>query len=464
MKTLNHPGQKLGLVALAMLVASACTESTTSPDRAPVRANFVAASGATDKHIFSFKGSMSADFKSRVEAKGGKVEKVYNQIDVAVVKGLSDADAQSIAGNRAEVTRDVLRQMVPTLEQAQGSIQSLPDGVVPDFTAKSPLTAAFLGFQWDMHQIHAPEAWAAGRTGDPGVRVAILDTGLDPDHIDQSGTVIDQASSIAFTPSVSGPPDWADDHFHGTHVGGTVTTNNIGTAGVAPNVTLIAVKVLNAAGSGTDADVIAGIIYATDVGAQVINMSLGEYGPKNDGSPPTHTAFNRAINYAHRHGVLVVSSAGNDDIDLQHDGNNIALPCEAGVGMCISSTGPTDTKSSFSNYGTNAINVAAPGGEFGPALTSFVLSPCSSHTVNPALAVCHDRVHYLFVIGTSQAAPHVSGLGALLDSQYGGGLNASQLITRIQQGADDIGKPGTDPLYGKGRINVFTTLSRAPTP
>ena len=79
-------------------------------------------------------------------------------------------------------------------------------------------------------------------------------------------------------------------------------------------------------------------------------------------------------------------------------------------------------------------------------------------------SACKTKNRYLFVIGTSQAAPHVSGLRALLDSQFGGAANASQLITRIQQGADDIGKPGTDPFFGKGRINVLNTLSRAPTP
>jgi lantibiotic leader peptide-processing serine protease len=453
-----------GALTLAAALLSGCSDPATSPEKgSSVRPTLAASSGPTDKHIFSFKGSVSADFASKVEAKGGKVEKVYKEIDVAVTKGLSDADAAAIGGN-ADVMRDVPRRMVPTLEEAQGSVLALPDAVVPEFTAKSPLTAFFLPQQWNMHIIQAPQAWAAGRTGDPTVRVAILDTGLDPDHIDQNGTVIDVASSTAFAPSVAGPPIWADDHFHGTHVGGIVTTNNIGTAGVAPNVTLIAVKVLDFTGFGTDAQVIAGIIHATDVGAQVINMSLGEYGPKNDGSPPTHTAFNRAINYAHRHGVLVVSSAGNSDIDLQHDKNNIALPCEAGVQMCISATNPADGKAFYSNYGTNAINVGAPGGDVSAPPASFVLSPCSSRSVMPGLAACKTRDRYLFVIGTSQAAPHVSGLGALLDSQYGGDLNASQLITRIQQGADDIGKPGTDPFFGKGRINVFTTLSRAPTP
>src|SRR5205814_6884130 len=129
--------------------------------------------------------------------------------------------------------------------------------------------------------------------------VAILDTGLDPDHIDQNGTVIDQASSIAFTPSTNGPPTWADDHFHGTHVGGIVTTNNIGTAGVAPNVTLIAVKVLNAAGNGSFSDIIAGLIWAATVHADVANMSLGAFFPKNGqlGTSQLAAALNRAVNY-----------------------------------------------------------------------------------------------------------------------------------------------------------------------
>jgi lantibiotic leader peptide-processing serine protease len=461
MKLRNHPVLVLGGV-LTLLFSSGCNDPVTSPSRAPASAGVVISSGMTDSHIFSMSGAVPADFARRVEAKGGKVSQVFREIGVVVTRGLSDADAQAVAGKGNEVTRDVLRQMVPTLQQARGSIKSLPRG----FAATSilpPQAAFFLPLQWNMQQIHAPEAWNTGKTGIPGVRVAILDTGLDPDHLDQFG-LIDEVNSIAFAPSVTGPPEWADDHFHGTHVGGIVTSNNFGTAGVAPNVTLIAVKVLNATGYGTDAQVIAGIIYATTVGAQVINMSLGDYGPKNNGSPPTHTAFNRSINYAHRHGVLVVSSAGNDDIDLQHDKNSIALPCEAGVQMCISATNPADAKAFYSNYGTNAINVAAPGGDLSAPPLSAVLSPCSSRSALADLAPCKDRVSYLFVIGTSQAAPHVSGLGAYLDSQYGGDLNASQLITRIQQGADDIGKPGTDPFFGKGRINVLTTLNRAPTP
>jgi lantibiotic leader peptide-processing serine protease len=313
------------------------------------------------------------------------------------------------------------------------------------------------GFQWDMQRIQADAAWAQGRTGIPTVRVAILDTGLDPDHIDQNGTVIDQASSFAFVQSLSPTgPRWSDDQFHGTHVGGTVTTNNIGVAGVAPNVTLVAVKVLNASGSGSFADIISGIYYATNAHVQVINMSIGAYLPRGGREVAQIIRLTtRAVNYAHAHDVLVVSAAGNENTDLQHDQNNIELPCETGVQLCVSATGQTDTKASYSNYGTNSIDVAAPGGD----IDRSVLSLCSSHSVLPQLAACRSRRRYLFLAGTSMAAPHVAGLGAFLDSQFGGTLTASQMITSIEQHADDLGKPGADEFFGKGRINVLKTVN-----
>jgi subtilisin family serine protease len=375
-------------------------------------------------------------------------------IGVVVTTGLSDADAAAIAGKNA-VTRDYVGQWVSDSVSLSSATVSTPIDVT---SAKPPQTAAFLSLQWNMFQIHAPEAWT-NHTGIPSVRVAILDTGIDPDHLDMQG-LIDVAASRAFVPSTMGPPAWADDYFHGTFVSSIVTSNNFGVAGVAPNVTLIAVKVLGATGSGPVGAIIAGIYYATDVGAQVINMSLGLGLPKNaPGASTLLSAFNRAINYAHAHGVLVVSAAGNEAIDLQHDRNFVELPCEAGVQVCVSATGNGDTHASYSNFGVSAINVAAPGGDGPPSTATWILGPCSSRSSVPQFAGCKNRVSYIIATGTSASAPHVSGLGALLDSQFGGTLNGSQLLTLIQQNADDIGKPGTDQFFGKGRINVFNTVN-----
>jgi lantibiotic leader peptide-processing serine protease len=451
------------LLACGVLALAACADpvANVAAVARPVAGSLQSIAGSpvpTDQHVFLMNGnSIPTNFAAAVAAAGGTLVRVHNEIGVAVVKGLTDAAANDLAQGNGKVERDLMVQWVPTLENLQGYVG---DETAPVSAASlhPPQGAAFLSQQWNMFQIHAPEAWSTpAGSGIPSVRVAIIDTGLDPDHIDATG-LIDAASSIAFTPSASGPPAWADDNFHGTHVGGIVTTNNIGTAGVAPNVTLIAIKVLNASGSGTFADAIAGLIWAANVHANVANLSLGALFPKN-GSGQLVAALNKAVNYANAHGVLVVSAAGNNAADLQHDQNYIQTPCESGTGMCVASTGPGDQHSSFSNYGVSAINVAAPGGEFGAAATHFVLSPCSSRTINPALAACKSRLRYLYVIGTSQATPHVSGLAALLDSQYGGTLTPAQLQTKLQQCSDDLGKSGADPYFGQGRINAFKTVT-----
>jgi subtilisin family serine protease len=453
------------ILTCGVLALAACSDPVTSPPLQVRTAMSLSRSigtpaTPTDQHIFVMNGnSIPANFAASVAAAGGTLVRVHEAIGVAVVKGLKDAAANDIARGIAKVDRDLMVQWVPTLQDVQGYVaDDAPP--VPAQSLLPPQSAFFLSQQWNMFQIHAPEAWSTpAGSGIPSVRVAIIDTGLDPDHIDATG-LIDVASSVAFTPSLSGPPAWADDHFHGTHVGGIVTTNNIGTAGVAPNVTLIAIKVLNSTGSGSFADVIAGLLWAADVHANVANLSLGALFPKN-GSGQLVAALNKAVNYANAHGVLVVVGAGNNAADLQHDENYIEIPCESGTGMCISSTAPGDQHSSFSNYGVSAINVAAPGGEFAPAPASYVLSPCSSRSVNPGLAACKSRARYLYAIGTSQATPHVSGLAALLDSQYGGTANPAQLQERLQQCSDDIGKTGADPLFGQGRINALKTVTGA---
>jgi lantibiotic leader peptide-processing serine protease len=411
-----------------------------------------------DHFVVEYAGAVD-NLQSAVAAMGGSLDRVHQNIRLARVSGLSDDQAAELArvpGVRS-VTRDVILQWIPDVEPV--STTSLADAVPQ---GHDPTDAFFFDIQWNMHIINADDAWDAGYFSNPGIRVAIIDTGIDPFHQDIAG-LVDEGSSIAFTPSLNPlGPDWGDDHWHGTHVGGTVVTNGIGTSGVAPHTTLIAVKVLDVTGSGSFEDVIAGIVHSADVNANVINMSLGAIFPKNvPGGGQLVAALNKAVNYAQSRGSLVVSAAGNAALDLDRSGNLTAVPCESGAGMCISSTGPTDELASYSNYGHSAINIAAPGGDFivtGNPETSTVLAPCS--TLSLVIPICQLGGFYVFAQGTSMAAPHVAGAAALLDAQHDGDLNPGQLRTRLQQSADDLGKPGADPFYGHGRLNVFEAVTR----
>jgi subtilisin family serine protease len=460
---------------VAVLVAGAvslgaCTEAPvgTAPQVGPSLAiSNEASQTIADQHVFTLHGGRAtSEITAAVTAAGGTVRYSMDAIGVVLTRGLSNAAAAKIASGKAVVANDLQARWVPSLQMM--GIESIPADALGELKGASllpPQAAAFKAYQWNMRITDTDDAWAQGKTGLPSVRVAILDTGLDAYHIDQMG-LIDMANSIAFVPSKTGPPLWEDDNFHGTHVGGIVTSNNFGVAGVAPNVTLVAVKVLDEHGDGSLGDVIAGIYYAADIGVEVINMSLGATFPKNEAQGVV-PAFNRAVNYAHGKGVFIAAASGNDGEDLQHNANRVSVPCETGVLTCISATGPADELAPYSNYGTNAINNAAPGGDFTMGgVLGMVLSLCSSHSTDPYLAGCKPQdtpfgfvgTNYVFAEGTSMASPHVAGLGALLDSQYGGSLNGSQIITAIQQSADDLGKPGADAFYGKGRMNTCRTL------
>ena len=412
--------------------------------------------GSTQVHIVVTTGGIPSGFAARVAALGGQVERFHPEISLAVTRGLSDAAAAELAafGDVETVARDVAVRFVPSVDLAELAVAYLPAAAEP--ASHDPADAFFFDSQWNMRAIDADLAWEEGFVGDPDVRVAIVDTGLDPDHIDFEG-LIDEVSSAAFVRSRRGPPDWADDHTHGTHVGGTVVTNGLGTSGVAPHTTLIAVKVCDFRGFCLFNHIIAGIVHAADEGADVINLSLGG-SIARPGLGPLFAALNRAVNYAHARGALVVSAAGNSAQDLDHNGAVINTPCESGVGMCVAATGPLDTRAFYSNFGRSAIDVAAPGGDrrvTGNPGTSMVLGPCSSRVATfPLSFACAGGSAYVFLQGTSMAAPHVAGTAALLDAQHGGALNGSQLRTRLQQRADDLGEPGTDPAYGKGRINA----------
>ncbi|MDR5684059.1 MAG: S8 family serine peptidase [Armatimonadota bacterium] len=473
----------LGFVVVA-LVASACGSAgvlnPTAQEAAGGAAQTSQATPRAGEYLVMFRtpNTLPAGAEQMIQRAGGAVERLLPQIGVAIARSdRSDfAEALRRESTVQRVAQDLEVQWIPSRIETWVAEERPGQSSVTH-----PTGAFFFPQQWNLRAIQAPEAWAAGHLGSPGVAVAVLDTGIDYTHLDLAGRV-DLNRSKSFVPTdpvPAGAHEVADLHFHGTHVAGIIACNAVGTACVAPNATLIGVKVLNLEGRGTFAAVISGIVHAADVGADVINMSLGarfprscvfedEEGNRVNEQPACATliaALNRATNYAHSKGVLVISSAGNSATNADRNRDIIIVPAQSSNVVGVSATGPVnqenfDAMAFYTDYGFSLVDVAAPGGGGTPPPISNVLdaviSPCSSFSLLPGLALCRTSPpRYVRARGTSMAAPHAAGVAALIDSLAGGGMNGAQLRSRLQQSADDLGRVGRDEFYGMGRVNAF---------
>jgi subtilisin family serine protease len=279
---------------------------------------------------------------------------------------------------------------------------------------------------------------------------------------------------------------------HGTNVATQVSSKAAALAGVTSRTTLVGVKVLGANGYGTLSDILDGVVFAVDSAhADVANMSLGG-GFLKSANDSAVALINQTFNYAKRKGMLIVVAAGNSSIDLQHNRNAYATYCDAPHVICVSSVGPTlatsvnlDEPAYYTNFGKNSVDIAAPGGNadaangFTPSrwpwtapapspftgndVASWIWAYCAKQKLvivknadgingDLFLTACIAGNRIFPYIGTSQAAPHVAGLAALLIAENGKG-NPQQIKRLIQKSADPI-----DAAYGRGRISVKNAL------
>jgi subtilisin family serine protease len=429
--------------------------------------------GTAQTYIVLFKGqAVPTDAASVFAAAGGTLVYSYDQIGVAIAR----SDSATFSANLLNDSR------IQGASATAGFATQLNDNTTADSTGvpavntPAPGNDNLSGLQWDMVQIHAPEARAING-GSPSVLVGDIDTGLDYTHPDLAPNV-DDAASVNCVSGVPVPGMVAanDDNGHGTHTAGTIAAarNGIGIVGVAPNVKIAGIKAGNADGFFFPEAVVCAFVWAGTHHVQVANNSYFAdpwlFNCRNDANQRAiWEAERRAIRFAMQNGTVVVAAAGNQADDLAHPTqdatspddtnpvlrqihNNCAVvPVEVPGVIGVAGDGNKQLKSFYSSYGVGSIQVTAPGGDSvlqltpaapnGRVLSTWpvaLMSSCARKVFDGAATYCYAQ-------GTSMASPHAAGVAALVVSR--GITSPGAVAAKINNTADPIPCPPDLSIY-----------------
>lgn len=306
---------------------------------------------------------------------------------------------------------------------------------------------------WGVVRVQADKVW--GVTRGAGVKIGIIDTGIDPNHEDYK---LNLKGGINFTITKADGtvhPDqwWNDDEGHGTGVAGAIGArdNGFGVVGIAPEADIYSIKVLpGETTTGTVSTIISGIYWAADNGMDILQMSVAALVKDSPSNPYWREQFAKALDYASQRGALLVGAAGNEALV-----NNVVVwPAAYDAVIAVGALDKDNARASFSSYGPE-IDIAAPGVEF---LTTSTENPAPRY---PRPTFVPGAGYYKIGYGTSIAAPVVSGVAALIMAKDPK-LTATQVRDILESTAVDLGAPGKDNEFGYGLVNAYDSVLNLP--
>jgi subtilisin family serine protease len=431
-----------------------------------------AGTGSTYLVLYKQQG-VPTNASASIAQAGGSLVQAYDQIGVAIASSDSDAFATTLARDNSVEGVSATGRYATRVDDGAAAADTAPD---PAPGTPAPGNDTLSGLQWDMAQIHAPEARAING-GSSSVVVGDIDTGLDFTHPDLAPNVdfANSVSCIGGVPNTS-PAAWMDDNGHGTHTAGTIAAakNGLGIVGVAPNVKIAGIKAGNAAGFFFPEAVICAFVWAGTHHIPVTNNSYFAdpwlFNCRND---PAQRAIwkaeRRAVDFAQQNGDVVVSAEGNQADDLAHptqdatspdnttpvtrDVTNACavVPVEVSGVVGVTANGNRQLKSFYSSYGVGSADVIAPGGDSVLQVTAAAPNGRVLSTWPASLAgACARKVFdgaavYCYAQGTSMASPHAAGVAALIAST--GVSSPGAIAARLQNTADSIDCPPDLSIY-----------------
>jgi subtilisin family serine protease len=424
-------------------------------------------------------GKVPATLIASIASAHGRILRVHEGVGMVIVSGLTAQAATALehAPGVRYVMPDLNIKMIndPTMRRmvALRGTRLAPRGAVS--ARGNPSNAHFFPLQWNMMVTQADSAWGLSSQGS-GVKVFILDTGVDTAHQDLKGLIdIPLCTSFAFASSdtlmLNALPFSHDVVGHGSFVSSIIASNSIGVAAVAPQAKLIMVRVLDDSGSGSSSALLSGILYAVDSGADIINMSLGGYLSRQSGSFLAFADFyQRVVDYAAQRNVVLVAAAGNESVNTNTAtaptgsyADSLNTPAGLLHVLSIGATGPVDTANfdtiaQYSNFGDAGVGVFAPGGNTVDTLENdLVFGVCSSATT-----LCPGvENEYLVGAGTSFASPMAAAEAAVVKAQTHGAITGSALEMCVLVSATNVTGKRPDPSYNYGRIDVLSALNNS---